>query len=489
MNTRTTLFGTILGGALLIGALAPATAILPFTDLGPVDENDPGFLTTAPAYVDLATGVEGHVKPLITTGDTIGDYRFAGIPDGIGVVVGLDGIETFVNHEYNPTSPPFSDALVSRLVLNPVTGSILEASTPVADGMGYRRLCSASEIQGYGFLNSVFLSGEEVDDGVAFALDTVTGEITDLPWLGELSHENQIILPHAFLLGGKVAVLVLEDGPATESEVYLYVADTAQDFLAGHGQLYVLSVDDPSITQWDDLYHATGSVSASFIPLDWDWETQDHLALDEEAIAKGGFQFVRVEDAATDKRPTSVNRVYFADTGNDRDENGLLIPPGANGQGWIRGRIYELAFDPLDLTRAQLRVMLDGDDATAPGFGVMSNPDNVDTGLGSLMIQEDRIGPTRALVDPLVPYDVTKNAKIIRYALDTGELQTVAYVNQVTDHVARYGDWESSGIHDASPLYGPGTWLVDVQAHSLDARAGVPEGANGQLLLLQVAGS
>jgi len=29
------------------------------------------------------------------------------------------------------------------------------------------------------------------------------------------------------------------------------------------------------------------------------------------------------------------------------------------------------------------------------------------------------------------------------------------------------GAWESSGIVDASEVYGPGTWLVNIQAHTL----------------------
>jgi hypothetical protein len=95
------------------------------------------------------------------------------------------------------------------------------------------------------------------------------------------------------------------------------------------------------------------------------------------------------------------------------------------------------------------------------------------------MIQEDRIGATRTSVT--TPYDVTKNAKIIRMDLDTGLLETVAYVNQVTSPTAKHGDWESSGIVDASRPFGDGKWFVTVQAHADSER--------GQLLLLDIDGS
>jgi len=58
------------------------------------------------------------------------------------------------------------------------------------------------------------------------------------------------------------------------------------------------------------------------------------------------------------------------------------------------------------------------------------------------------------------------------------------------------GTWESSGIVDASSIFGPGAFLLDVQAHQWDMDAGsgndapaVPKLENGQLLLLRAPGS
>jgi hypothetical protein len=116
----------------------------------------------------------------------------------------------------------------------------------------------------------------------------------------------------------------------------------------------------------------------------------------------------------------------------------------------------------------------------APGYNVMKNPDNLDTSLNSLMIDEDRIDANR--LNATSPYNVTQNAQILRVGLaNPGKILPVAYVNQVEDEAAAHGDWESSGILDASKYFGDGSWLVDVQAHTID------EG--GQLLLLKIPGS
>jgi hypothetical protein len=55
------------------------------------------------------------------------------------------------------------------------------------------------------------------------------------------------------------------------------------------------------------------------------------------------------------------------------------------------------------------------------------------------------------------------------------------------------GAWESSGIVDASSMFGRGAFLVDVQAHGWDVPAGtgndppaVPQREQGQLLLIKV---
>lgn len=446
------------------------------------------FLTSTAPYVTVADPANDSVKAIITVGDTIESYKFAKIPDGIGAFNTGKALNVFVNHELNNTTNHDGFAKVSKLKLDK-DGAIINAEFVVDGSEMYERFCSSSFMEGYGLNHPIYLANEEVDDGIVVAVDGRNGQLTEMPWLGELSHENTIHIPYFYETTGKTVVITTEDGDATESEVYMYVADSPEDLMEGNGQLYVFAAEDTAAyNTWDDIYYSTGSVAGKFVPLSWDHATQDEADLHAEAINAGAFQFIRPEDAAMDKRDGHTNIMYMADTGNDRDENGAVIPPGNNGQSWERGRMYKFEFtDPSDPTKAEFQVIMDGNDPAAPGYNVnlslaMSNPDNIDTSKNSLMIQEDRIGATR-----LAPTgDMTNNAKIIRVDLETIDagsavMEIVAYNNQNADPAARHGDWESSGILDVSDFYGEGSWLVTVQAHSL--REG------GQLLLMKVEGS
>jgi hypothetical protein len=55
-------------------------------------------------------------------------------------------------------------------------------------------------------------------------------------------------------------------------------------------------------------------------------------------------------------------------------------------------------------------------------------------------------------------------------------------------------DGESSGIVDASEYFGPGTWLLDVQAHGFNVDEEVVDGItfkreDGQLMLMKIPAS
>jgi hypothetical protein len=180
----------------------------------------------------------------------------------------------------------------------------------------------------------------------------------------------------------------------------------------------------------------------------------------------------------------------MADTGSNADEDDVPIPVGHNGQEWDRGRMYKFTFtDPADPTSVNLEVIMDGNDRRAPGYAdsldeAMVNPDNIDTSINTLMIQEDHIEGNR--FNATMPYNVSNNAKILMVDLDsidegTAEMENVAYVNQIANQTSMHGEWESSGILDVSDFFGEGSWLSSVQAHTLE------EG--GQLLLLNVESS
>ena len=73
----------------------------------------------------------------------------------------------------------------------------------------------------------------------------------------------------------------------------------------------------------------------------------------------------------------------------------------------------------------------------------------------------------------------------------SGELTTIARIDQsprtrrLVPDGGRAGEWESSGILDVSELFGAGSWLVTVQAHTRKVEQFGGENDGGQLLLLR----
>jgi hypothetical protein len=401
--------------------------------------------TNRPAFISLANVSDqqqpvSEVMPLITSGENLSNgFSFPGISDGLGVVEIENGtVDVYVNHEYD-SEEHGQYAKVSKLRLNTTDGSIIGVQLAITDPQGYERFCSASLVEGYGFEHPVFLTNEEVADGLVLAIDAINGTVYELPWLGLFSHENTIHVPYFYDNANKTVVLSFEDGDETESEVYMYVADSPNDLLTGNGKLHVFgAADNLTYNTWDDIYYNDNgtTVNGTFIPLSWDHNTQNEIDLDTEAIAVGGFQFIRPEDGATDKRPGSQNILYMAETGGETDENDQVISPGPNGQNWTAGRIYKFEFtDPADPTKAMINVMFDGNDPMAPGYNILTNPDNLDTSLNSLMINEDRIDANR--FNATSPYNVTENAQILMVNLaSTTNILPIAYVNQIEDTTA-----------------------------------------------------
>ena len=108
-------------------------------------------------------------------------YSFPGIPDGLGTVEIENGtVDVFVNHECD-TEENGQNARVSKLRLNTTDGNIIGADLAIRDSLGYERLCSASLVEGYGFEHPIFLTNEEIDDGLLFAIDAINGALYELP--------------------------------------------------------------------------------------------------------------------------------------------------------------------------------------------------------------------------------------------------------------------------------------------------------------------
>jgi hypothetical protein len=422
----------------------------------------PGTMTTVRPFILPLEGSNLTVTPLLTTGEMVGDYQMAGVPDGLGVVRSSDGIILFMNHELSAEDENLTDSRVSRLVLDPETGAVLSGSYVITGDEGYWSLCSASLAgPGVGFDSPVFLTGEESTDGphggMAMAIDAMDGTVTELPWLGKIAHENQVVVPG---FAGKTVVLATEDN-SDGSQLYMYVADSPGDFLAGNGQLYVFKADDAAgtadIAKGDEL-------TGSFIPVD-QADNVDAQTLETKVRGDGAFTFIRLEDLTYDR--TNPHTIYFTDTGDDEAPN--LAADGTPLS--LNGRLYQMTLDPTDPTKVTgLTVLLDGDNGDD-----IHNPDNIDADASMIMLQED----TGAGV-----------ARILAYSIADGTLTPVATLDQsdsdeLVDPTDEPGAWESSGIINVSDFFGEGAWLADVQAHSRMAPQFGGQDQSGQLMLIR----
>ncbi len=477
MTRRWTTLATILVAVTLVvgmGGSAVAQEGTPrAASLFPVVQ--PGDFTDARPYLVAEDPETLEITPILTTGEVVQGtgYQMAGVPSGLGAYQDDDDAVVLMSHALSAEDGKhISDARVSRLVLDEDTAAVQSGSYPVNGSEGYRSLTSA-------FLagpevdvdDPLFLTGEGTTEGehggIVLGVDAELGDVTELPWLGRFPHGNAVVLPGF----EDQTVILLTDADRLGSEAYLYVADNPQDVLTGKGQLYVFVAGDAQDTADIALGDEFGG---RFKPIE-ETDTEDADALQTATEHAGGFRFVHLGDATADRSdPTTI---YLADTGDDADPN-IDITSGRPLSS--NGRLYRMTLDPTDPTRVtSFQVLLDGDAGDD-----LRNPNSIDADASTIMIQEDLKGDSRA-------EDSEDTARILAYDIATGDVTPIARVDQsagpdrLVDEGEEAGAWASSGIIDVSDLFGPDTWLVTVQAHTLKVPQfdGVDEG--GQLLLLR----
>ena len=472
-------------------------------------DNDSGFQTSVPAMLTPLSG--GEVKPIISVGDTVGGYKFESLPDGISFTTNGQGtMDVYVNHEtslvpFPITRSDFTNSQLSRLRLNQHSAGVLKGDYVIPSSANYQRFCSNFLVgPAQGFERELVLTNEEARDivlrsgyawhppavslteptaeqaGVVVAYDIKSGAYRSIYGMGRHNHENDVGVPgygHPVVLSGDDTF----DAPA--SQLYMYSAASGSALWKDEGTLYAFVADDPAINDYGDLTAvpasghfvevprmiATGKkadgtdvTSADFgfpappagIPDGPQW-VLEHWS---HNIAHA-LQFIRIEDIAYDRNDPHI--VYFADTGEPRaipDGAGRLRrgPSGTRGP-YPNGRLFKMvldANDPLHVTG--LSVLADFDAGGYNNPAVPHQPDNVETTGRSLLFQEDPGGHNQGAVG---------YAKIWRFTLPAGPLVPVAQVNQSQRPDLTPGSWESSGIIDASSVFGPGAFLVDIQAH------------------------
>jgi hypothetical protein len=381
--------------------------------------------------------------------------------------------------------------------------------------------------------------------GVVVAFDPQTGQSKSIYGMGRHNHENSVGIPgygYPVVLSGDDTF----DAPA--SQLFMYKAASGADVWNDNGKLYAFVADDPAINDYGDITEVMDAVPGHFIevprsiatgkingrevtsadfgfPLPSATTTTTppfnkpataampdgpQWVLEHWSNENNVFQFIRVEDIAYDRRPGMSKVVYLADTGEPRARTTTTIPgwtrlvrgaAGTNGL-YPNGRIYELRLGANPLEGATLDI-LPGANFDLGGYAnpnVVHQPDNVETTSDALYIQEDTGGHNSS--NPPTGYPAfpnATNARVWRYDLTTHQLTVVAEVNQdiagAPTTLAK-ATWESSGIVDASAIFGPGAFLLDVQAHSWDEvipggndPPAVPNREMGQLLLLRAPGT
>ena len=504
----------------------------------PASANTSGFRTDRPAMVKPGSGAPAGVviDPIITVGESVRGFTFDSIPDGISFIErGTGRVDLYVNHETSlvpfPLTPlqfdDFTNTHVDVLSLNQHSAGVLKGTDAIPSEANYQRFCSnflAGPAQG--FDRWILFANEEATDivnreglawpadsdpdtlteqaGVVVALDVKSGEYRTIYGMGRHNHENSVALP-----GYDELVIWSGDDTfsAPASQMYSYVAATTDDVWNDRGSLYAFRSDDATTNDYGDLTVGE-SVSGTFIPVPREVAVGDQNALENWSNANNVFQFIRIEDIAYDRNDPHI--VYAADTGEPRAiadaTTGRLRrgPSGTMGP-YPNGRIFKFVLDPGNPLRVTSLSILHDADAAGPGVpGALHQPDNLETTANSLLIQEDPGSHNQfALGNP-----AGVGARVWKYDLSDGSLVPVIEVDQSLDETPGYdvdttpaasrGAWESSGIIDASSIWGEGWFLLDVQAGSLilESVAGTLGGQavqfereGGQLLRVRIPGA
>jgi hypothetical protein len=434
----------------------------------PTARPDHPFRTTAdPMMKPLMPGVD--IVPLISAGDLIGGrpggFQFTGVPDGIGTYASSPNrLEVFTNHEQSYRYGDPSWSRVSHLTLNG-QGGVVAASYAIDGTERYEYFCSATmdTIKGVPW----YFTGEEwissPRGGMSVAINALTGQVINTPQFGALNHENVVPIKGM----AKATMYLSEDSFRLRSQAYSYFADSFTGAIKGHGAFTVWVPDDGQTDgdpSTDDIDKGE-SLTGRFVTIPH-VERYDGHELNAKAESMGSFNFVRIEDSATD--PSNPGVVYFSDTGQNIAETRYE-------------RVYRMTYDVDHPRRATLEVVLDStvDDIV--------NPDGLGINATSLVIQEDRNKPS------------TGYNRAHVYDLSSGTLTAVARTTPSKVAIKRAGGkgaWESSGAVDVSAFFGPGTWLMDVQAHKtsilqqgLNLKIDSAKGQRGQLLLVTIPGT
>jgi hypothetical protein len=173
-----------------------------------------------------------------------------------------------------------------------------------------------------------------------------------------------------------------------------------------------------------------------------------------------------------------------------------------------------MVLDPNDPTKvSSMSLFVDGDDNDVKTLTEIHQPDNLETTATGLLVTEDPGGNNQFPAGSPSPATPARLWYVPFSGSGAGTPAVVAMVDHSADggptdvdgrSAGAWGSWETSGIVDASAAFGPGAFLIDVQAHTLwvekalgpdtfiDAETVNPDFTykreGGQLLLIRIPG-
>jgi hypothetical protein len=384
--------------------------------------------------------------------------------------------------------------------------------------------------------------------GAVIAYNPANGASQPIWGMGRHNHENSVAVPGY----GKPVVLSGDDSfnqVAAQSQVYMYIGNNATDVWNDAGTLYAFapSVTDAAVNDYFDFPNdnVPKSISGRFIPVPKNIATgrngsNDMISTDVgyplppadgtwqrgPGITSGPgvdgpqwilehwgdlaennvFQFLRIEDIAYDR--THPNVLYLADSGRGLRPD--QSPSAGQGFRSTNGRIWKMVLSPTDPTIVtSLSILIEGDDMPVKTLGEVHQPDNLETTANGLYITEDP-GSSQHFPSSEQGQSNATTARVWQYRFGDQALNPVLKVDQSADEgptdvdtvgAGSWGAWETTGIVDASSIFGPGKFLINVQAHSLFVEIGdgpnilAPAGPDwlnkregGQLLLVTIPG-
>jgi hypothetical protein len=487
-----------------------------------------GFKTGEFPYLLATPSSNFAFDPIITTGDRVplttgagytGDqYAFAGIPDAMGIykdrVSGQNIL--FVAHEISsgtqstplPGQATFKGAFVSRFDLaangNIISGgpahkelffgNTFGAAEPPrgSSGPAFTRFCSGSFAgPEHGMDRPMFLTNEESASGNYNAAGSqsvmvVDGKMHTLPDLGRVVRETTLVQPRR---DAKTVVISSEDG-GSPSFVYMYVGTKQRrsssvldkNGFTG-GKTYVLAGRDAA--------HNEGTFTSGSLPIKWveiaNAKNLNASEMNDASTDAGAFGFVRVEDIEFD--PAAPTRSL------------ILAVTGGSGPNRL-GRLYEVTMNPVNpIGDGTLKVIYNADDIITPGGtysgvigGALGSYSGGDINAGvDFAVSVDNIAVSEDFIMLCEDTNSPADAVYAKYARNSGlwsldrNNNNAAKLESTFNYAAiesrdslpityTAGRFESSGIIASDAIFGPGSFVVNVQAHNQQQTFPDPDG-------------